>query len=142
MSLVLEGGVFRSLLVLPLVAGLSRTAAAGDPAVSRLNAELVPLYRQLMAGQHADLPGRQLSLKLRLKHASERFLLFADTQVVVNDNTSYYLVKWQYEVEDIAGLIGKTGVVCQLSGTIVEVIANANSPPMPYLLVRLQSVSL
>lgn len=134
--------MLRIILVLLLAAGLPMSSAAGDSATSRLNPELVPLYRQLMSPRHADLTGRQLTLQLRLKYASEHFLLFTDTQVVIDDNTSYYLVKWLYEAEDIAGLIGKSDIVCRISGEIVEVIINANPPRMPYLVVKLQSVSL
>jgi len=140
--LLFEGSMPRFILFLLLMSISVQPSAAGDAAVSRLNPQLVPLYRQLMSGQNADLVGKPLLLELRLKHASERFLLFDDTQVVVDSNTSYYLIRWQYEPEDIAGLIGKTAITCRVSGRIAQVIAVANPPRMPYLVVRLQSVTL
>lgn len=132
------------LRILPALLLIAASVAAGDdPAVSRLDPELVPLYRQLLAeAQRSELVGRQLTLKLDLKHASERLLLFSDTQIVVDSDTRYYLIRWQYDPEDVSALIGKTGIACRVSGRIVQVVANEISPRMPYLVVELQSVSL
>lgn len=135
--------MLRFLVILLLVAPAYPAAATDDPAIKLLNPGLVPLYRQLIADPHSEgLIGKRLALQLRLKHASPRMLLFADTQIVVDGTTRYYLIKWQYQPGDIAELLGKAGNACRVEGKIVRVVSSADSPRMPYLVVELQSVSL
>lgn len=117
--------------------------AAYESAVSRLNSDLVPIYESLVTeGQGSKLVGKQLDLNLTLKHASDRFLLFTDTQIVLDKNTKYYLIKWEYEPNDITELVGKTDVVCKVKGRIVEVVSGAKASRMPYIIVELISVEL
>lgn len=126
-----------------MVALAPGATAADDPAVALLNPELVPLYRQLAVDHHSEgLIGRRLVLNLRLKHASRSLLLFADTQIVVDDDTRYYLIKWQYQPDDITDLLGKADIACRVEGKILRVVWSAISPRMPYLIVELQTVSL
>lgn len=56
-----------------------------ESAVSELNADLVPIYKRLIAeGQPTDLVGKPLKLTLNLKFSSDRHLLFSDTQIIVD----------------------------------------------------------
>lgn len=117
--------------------------AVSELEVSRLNSDLVPIYRSLVTeGQDSKLVGKQLDLSLSLKHASERFLLFADTQIVLDKNTRYYLIKWEYELNDIRELLGKSDVVCKVKGRIVEVVSGEKASRMPYIIVELISAEL
>lgn len=112
-------------------------------ATSRLNADLLPLYESLTAaGPSTKLVGKRLELTLKLRHASDRYLLFTDTQIVVDKHTRYYLIKWKFKADDVKALLGKSNVMCKVKGTIVEVIKGATSPRMPYVVVELASAEL
>jgi len=114
-----------------------------ESAIAQLNSELVPIYESLMTeGQQADLVGKRLNLRLNLKHASDRFLLFTDTQVVLDKDTKYYLIKWKFRSNDVKDFLGKTNVICKVKGSIVEVVMGATSPRMPYVVVELISIEL
>jgi hypothetical protein len=115
----------------------------GGSAVSELNADLVPIYESLMKeGRPTNLIGKRLDLTLTLKYASDRHLLFTDTQVVVDKDTKYYLIKWKFRPDDVQALLGKSSVRCKVNGRIVEVIKGPTSPGMPYIVVELMSVEL
>lgn len=114
-----------------------------ESAVSRLNADLVPIYESLTApGPATNLIGKRLELTLKLRHASDRYLLFTDTQIVVDKETRYYLMKWKFRPEDVKALLGKSNVMCKVKGTIVEVVKGPTSPRMPYLIVKLVSAEI
>jgi len=114
-----------------------------ESAVSELNADLVPIYKSLIAeGQPTDLVGKPLKLTLNLKFSSDRHLLFSDTQIIVDKDTKYYLIKWKFRPVDIKALLGKSNVKCKVTGRIVEVINGMTSPRMPYIVVELASVEL
>ncbi len=124
---------------------LISVAAHGEyeSAISELNADLVPIYESLMAeGQPTNLVGKYLKLTLDLKYSSDRHLLFTDTQIIVDKNTKYYLIKWQFRPNDVKVLFGKSNVRCKVNGRIVEVIKGASTPHMPYVVVELVSVEL
>lgn len=131
------------MLILLFLSTFVKALAAPESAVSRLNPDLVPIYESLVTeGEGSKLVGKQLELSLSLKHASDRFLLFTDTQVVLDQNTKYYLIKWEYELNDIRELLGKTDVICKVKGRIVEVVSGERTSRMPYIIVKLVSVEL
>ena len=119
------------------------TQGEDESAVSELNADLVSIYESLITeGQPTDLVGKPLKLTLNLKFSSDRHLLFSDTQIIVDKDTKYYLIKWKFRPEDIKALLGKSNVKCKVTGRIVEVIKGVTSPRMPYIVVELASVEL
>ena len=125
-----------------LLVSLAAYAGPGS-AISELNADLVPIYESLVKEERpTSLVGRRLNLTLTLKYASDRYLLFTDTQVVVDKDTKYYLVKWKFRPDDVKALLGKSNVKCKVNGRIVEVIKGPTSPGMPYIVVELLSVEL
>lgn len=126
------------LLVIPLTAD-----GAPRSATSELNADLIPVYESLASREpSANLVGKRLKLTLTLKHASDRYLLFSDTLIVVDKETKYYLIKWKFDPEDVKALVGKSNVRCKVTGRIIEVIKGPTSPRMPYIVVELLSVEL
>ena len=148
----LSGSVFRTVvpaavkslnliltfLLIPVV-----SHAGDESAISELNADLVPIYERLMEdGQPTDLLGKPLELTLNLKYSSDRQLLFSDTQVIVDKNTKYYLIKWKFSSNDIKAVSGKSNVRCKIKGRIVEVIKGATSPGMPYIVVELLTIEI
>jgi len=119
--------------------------AHGDIAAEAkyLNPALAPIYNSLMADDDSsNLVGTVLDLSLNLKHASEKYLLFYDTQIVVDQQTRYYLIKWKFSSDDIKAIQGKTDVTCRVKGKIIDVVQGATSPGMPYIIVELLSVEL
>ena len=130
----------------PILIFLSISAAVYgeyESAISELNVDLVPIYEKLMTeGRPMDLVGKRLELSLNLKHSSNRLLLFTDTQVAIDKDTKYYLIKWKFKPNDVKALLGKSNVRCKVNGRIVEVIKGAVSPGMPYVVVELESVEL
>jgi len=124
------------LLLIPLTAD-----GAPPSATSQLHADLVPIYESLTSREPpANLVGKRLTLILTLKHASDRYLLFSDTLIVVDEKTRYYLIKWKFKPEDVASLAGKSNLKCKVTGKIIEAIKGPTSPRMPYIVVELLSV--
>jgi hypothetical protein len=115
---------------------------AGDlPAISELDSGLLPVYESLLAeGDSAELIGKNLELSLDLKLSSDKYLLFSDTQVVVDDKTRYYLIKWQFKPDVVREILGKSDIDCKVSGRIIEVKKGATTPGMPYVVVELVGV--
>ena len=131
------------LAVLVVISIYAKAHATDEPTVSKLNSELIPIYEQLMTkGENASLIGQYVEAKLHLRHASERFLLFTDTQVVLDNGTNYYLIKWRFEPDDISDFIGKSDVICKVSGRVVEVVSGAKASGMPYVVVELLQLEL
>jgi hypothetical protein len=117
--------------------------AGNELDISELNPDLLPIYENLIAdGESTELVGKRLNLSLKLKYSSERHLLFSDTQVTVDNETKYYLIKWKFNPNDIEEILGKSDVKCTIQGRIIEVIKGAISPGMPYVVVELESVEL
>ena len=109
--------------------------------VMELNADLVTIYERLIAdGQPTELIGEILELTLKLKFSSEKHLLFSDTQIIVDKNTKYYLIKWKYNPIDIKAIIGKSNIECKVKARIIEVVKGATSPNMLYIVEELLSV--
>jgi len=75
-----------------------------------------------------------------LNFSSGKHLLFSDTQIIVDDETKYYLVKWKFNPDDTRAILGKSDVRCKVQGRIVEVIKGSTSPGMPYVVAELTSV--
>jgi hypothetical protein len=131
-----------SRILLLLFVSLGTYGGPGS-AISQLNADLMPIYESLMKEERpTNLVGKRLNLTLHLKYASDRHLLFTDTQVVIDKDTKYYLVKWKFKPDDVKALLGKSNVRCKVNGRIVEVIKGPTSPGMPYIVVELMSVEL
>lgn len=130
--------LFLMVLFIPLTAH-----GGNESAVSELNADLVPIYESLIAdGQPTELVGKLLELTLQLKIASEKYLLFSDTQITVDKETKYYLIKWKYNPGDIKAVMGRSNVECKVKARIIEVIKGATSPDMPYIVAELVSIEL
>ena len=121
---------------------LSPMAHGGNElSVMELNADLVTIYERLIAdGQPTELIGEILELTLKLKFSSEKHLLFSDTQIIVDKNTKYYLIKWKYNPIDIKAIIGKSNIECKVKARIIEVVKGATSPNMLYIVEELLSV--
>lgn len=130
----------------PILISLSISVAAYgeyESSISELNVDLVPIYEKLMTeDQPTDLVGQRLELNLNLKHSSDRLLLFTDTQVAIDKDTKYYLIKWKFKPNDVKAIFGKSNVRCKVNGRIVEVIKGPMSPGMPYVVVELESIEL
>jgi hypothetical protein len=115
--------------------------ASPESEISQLNADLVPIYEMLIKDDRpTDLIGTRLQLTLHLRHADDRYLLFTDTQIVVDEVTKYYLIKWKFRPEDAKAIVGKSNIRCKVNGRIIEVINGPTSPRMPYIVVELLSV--
>jgi len=124
--------------LLPLTAHSGNTLAS-----SNLNADLIPIYESLLTeGQPTELVGKLLELNLKLKFSSEAYLLFTDTQIIVDKDTKYYFIKWKFNPNDIKAIVGKSNVKCKVKARIIEVIKGATSPGMPYIVAELINVEL
>jgi hypothetical protein len=112
-------------------------------ATQNLHPDLIHIYEKLNSDkQSQELVGTPLSLSLELKHSSEKYLLFHDTQVIIDEVTKYYLIKWKFDPNDIEPIIGKANVTCRVKGKIIEVVKGPTTPGMPYVVVELISVEL
>jgi len=113
------------------------------PSLVEMNDDLKPIYERLIASNNpSEMVGEKIELDLSLKHASEKRLLFRSTHVIVDEKTKYYFIKWKFDPEKVRGLMGKSGVRCNIRGKIIEVIKGKISPGMPYIVVQVESVQL
>ena len=129
------------IVILTLIFLSTMTHGGNESSVMELNADLVPIYESLIAdGQPTELIGKILELTLKLKFSSDKYLLFSDTQIMVDKNTKYYLIKWKYNPIDIKAIIGKSNIECKVKARIIEVVKGATSPNMPYIVAELLSV--
>lgn len=137
-AMALRGLIWPILLALPLSLAAREIS---ESEISQLNPDLVPVYETLYEEyQSTNLVGTRLELTLKLKHADDRYLLFTDTQIVVDRETKYYLIKWKFKPEDAKSILGKSNIRCKVKGRIVKVINGRTSPGMPYIVVELLSV--
>jgi hypothetical protein len=131
------------ILILSILFASFTVNAGNELAVTELSPDLLPVYESLVAdSESTELVGKRLNLVLNLKFASEKYLLFSDTQIIVDDETKYYLIKWKFNADDVKEILGKSGVECTIQGTIIEVIKGPTSPGMPYVVAELESVEL
>ena len=132
----------RTIFVILLVIS-SLVSAEQHPSLIEMNDVLKPIYKRLMASNNpGEMVGEKIELKLSLRHASEKQILFSGTYVIVDKKTKYYFIKWKFEPEKVRGLIGKSDIWCKIDGKIVEVIKGKISPGMPYIIVEVKSVQL
>ena len=112
-------------------------------ATQDLHPDLVPIYEKLISDKPSQqLVGTPLDLTLKLKHSSEKYLLFHDTRIIVDEVTKYYLIKWKFNANDIEAIIGKADVACRVNGRITEVVKGPTTPGMPYIVVELLNVEI
>lgn len=112
-------------------------------ATQDLHPDLIPIYEKLNSDtQSQQLVDTPLNLTLKLKHSSEKYLLFHDTRIIIDEKTKYYLIKWKFNPQDIQPIIGKANVNCRVKGRIIDVVKGPTTPDMPYVVVKLLSVEL
>jgi hypothetical protein len=138
MKLVMLLCLSTTLLVTQLARGETNDHHVASTAA--LAPELQPLYMDLQAGIFdTNIVGRDLDVILHLRMCTDKWLLFKDTRIVVDDNTSYYLVKWLYPIETIKPIIGKSDIQCRVTAKISEVI-RGESTPYPYVIAKIESI--
>lgn len=126
------------LFLMPVTTDGSSFSATQD-----LHPDLIPVYEKLNSDKHSpQLIDTPLNLTLKLKHASEKYLLFHGTQIIIDEKTKYYLIKWKFSPRDIAPFVGKANVMCRVKGRIIEVVKGPTTPGMPYVVVELLNVDL
>jgi len=119
------------------------TCGGSVAATQELHPDLIPIYEKLISDTPCQqLVGTPLDLTLKLKHASEKYLLFHDTRIIVDEATKYYLVQWKFNAHALEAIIGKADVACRVKGRITEVVKGSTTPGMPYIVVELSSVEL
>ena len=74
-----------------------------------LSQDYIPIWSQFTRAL-LQLIGKSLELTFKLKFASEKYLLFWDTQITVDNQTKYYLIKWKFDPRDIEGNLGMSNV--------------------------------
>ena len=117
--------------------GGSLTATQG------LHPDLLPIYEKLISDkQSQQLIGTPLNLNLKLKHSSEKYLLFHNTQIIIDEVTKYYLIKWVFNATDVEAIVGKSDVICRVQGKITELVKGPTTPGMPYVVVEILNVEL
>jgi hypothetical protein len=138
MKLVMLFWLFTTLLVAQLARGETNDLHIASSAM--LAPELRPLYMDLQAGiSETNIVGRNLDIILHLRMCTDKWLLFKDTRIVVDDNTSYYLVKWLYSLETIKPIIGKSDIQCRVTAKISEVV-RGESTPYPYVIAKIENI--
>ena len=104
-----------------------------------LHKDLGILFEKLLA-QNEDLVGKEYTMDLTLKIGSDRFLIFSDAYIQVDEETRYQIAKWKFTPDQTKGLEGKSGVMCRVTFEIEEVLMAGPYSDMPHFIAKISSL--
>jgi hypothetical protein len=88
--------IFHAMLVCDLLAAT---------VTEELNPKLLAIFEQMQSEAGAsELEGKTFQADLTLRIATERFLVFSDAYLQVDEDTRYQIGKWMFDPEQIAAL--------------------------------------
>ncbi len=136
--------ILASAAALILLSAVCVHAEIGDEAATALlDPALIPLYRDVVEGKpEQEIIGRKLDLSLHVRFCLDTLALFSGTHVVIDEDTKYYFIKWQFEPDTVLAILGKAMVPCRVQGTVIEVCRDETTIGMPYVIASLESVTL
>jgi hypothetical protein len=111
--------------------------SAASPS-EELNPTLLEIY-QLMQSQsgQSNLIGQEFEVDLTIKHATDKFIVFLDAYLQVDEDTSYQIGKWIFTPEQIKVLKGTVPSPCRVRFKVEEVRTAPPYSDMPHILARI-----
>jgi len=79
-------------------------------------------------------------VNLTLKVGTDRFLIFSDAYIRVDDETRYQIAKWIFTPDQTKGLEGKRGVTCAVTFRIEEIRTDVPYKDMPHFVATILSL--
>mgnify|MGYP006902134716 CR=1 FL=1 len=87
-----------------------------------------------------ELEGKEFEIDLTIKHATEKFLVFSDAYLRIDEETRYQIGKWIFTAEQTQALDGKRGSVCRVRFEVEEVRTESPYADMPHILAEIISL--
>ena len=107
-----------------------------------MDPKLSEIYTLLIsAGDSKKLIDQEHTVELSLKFASEKYLIFHDAYVRLNELERYQIAKWEFSPEVTRGIADKAGVACEVTFMIREVKKTGADKNMPHVVAAVSKVS-
>ncbi len=134
-------GVYMKIYVI-LAFVISSNFAFAISSDGEMNSELVTIYNFLVSQESSSqLLGKKYTLKLSLKFASEKHLIFNDAYIRVDDKTKYQIAKWQFEEIIVSSIKGKRDIICDVAFIIKDVENKGLYSEMPHIVVEVLNIN-
>ena len=127
--------LFATILTTILASGLF-----GATATKELNPHLLDIFEQMREEAH-ELEEKEFEADLKVKIASEKFLIFSDAYLQADEETKYQIGKWIFSPDQVARLEAKRGDIVTVKFKIDEVRSEAPYTVMPHFVATIQSIA-
>ncbi|MBM3871867.1 MAG: hypothetical protein FJ392_13065 [Verrucomicrobia bacterium] len=124
--------------ILTILGALVMPLAAATP-TAEFAPELRPLFETLISERSLSLVGKEYTVPLRIKHASEKFLVFSNSQIQLDPDTKYEIGKWRFDTSITSPYHGKKNVVVFVKFRIDQI--HKEDPKMPFFEATILSIS-
>ena len=101
--------------------------------------ELRPLFDTLVTDEAPSLVGKEFTIPLRLKHVSEKFLVFSNAYIELDRETKYQIGKWKFDSSVIAPYYGKKNIIVLITFRIDQI--QKEDRKMPFFEASILSIS-
>lgn len=126
----------KTLLLLGVVLMASLTAGAVEPDRD-FNPALQEIYDSLTSpGDSGELLGKEFTVELILKYASNDHLVFRDAFLRVDPDTKYQIARWEFSTEVVERITGRSGTKFRVKFVIREVKKTGVYEEMPHVIAR------
>jgi len=106
------------------------------------NAELIEVFISLTSdGSSDELIGKEYTIPMNLKFASEEHLIFNDAYIKVSDTSAYQIAKWEFSTETIKDMIGKSNEVFNITFKVVNTEKMHPYKDIPHIIAKVLAVS-
>ena len=127
-------------LALVILYALSVSGMYAATATKDLDPKLLMMFEQFQS-EKSKLENKEFEIDLTVKVASDRFLIFSDAYLQVDEETKYQIGKWIFTPEQTTNLGLKRGSDCRVRFKIEKVM---NEPPysdMPHFSAHILSIT-
>ena len=117
------------------------TLAFGISPDDELDSVLLHIYDQMVSpSESSKLVAETYTATLSLKHASDKYLIFFDAYIRVNDSEKYQIAKWLFDPSVVASVVGKEGIECTVRFVVKEVRTENVYSKMPHIVAEILSI--
>jgi hypothetical protein len=106
------------------------------------NEALMEIYNSLISnGNSQELIGKEYTVLMSVKLASEKHLIFNDTYIRTSDNESYQVAKWEFSPATINNMIGKSNTKFNITFRILNIRKDIPYKDMPHIIATVLKIS-
>ena len=114
----------------------------GATATRELNPQLLQIFEQMHLEEEASkLKKKEFEANLTVRVATERFLVFSDAHLQMDEETMYQIGKWKFDPEQVAALDVKRGDIVTVKFKIQEIRTEAPYADMPHFVATIMSIA-